>query len=70
VLPALVAALHDDNASVRAGAAATLAQLGPDAREALEAVEEACRDTDEAVRKQAETAVQKIRGQRLPAPKK
>ena len=52
--------MRDANASIRAGAASTLGQIGAEAEEAVAALQQALKDPDDVVQKQAETALKKI----------
>jgi HEAT repeat protein len=60
--PALVGALKDRDASVRCEAILALLKFGPDASDALPALNEVCqKDTDANVRAYAAKAVEKIK---------
>jgi HEAT repeat protein len=62
VVPALAGALRDRDAAVRGAAALCLLRIGPEAREAVPALEEAARtDRDRRVRTYAARALEKIR---------
>src|SRR5437879_4450163 len=59
-LPAVIAALHDRTAGVRAAAALVLLQLGPDAVDAVPALTELRQDKDAQVRGYAARALERI----------
>jgi HEAT repeat protein len=61
-IPAVVGALKDRDAGVRAEAALALINLGPAAKEAEPALEEASKDSDATVRGYAKKALERIRG--------
>jgi HEAT repeat protein len=63
-VPALIKALADPDADVRALAVHVLGSLGGDARSALPAVEKLQKDDDERVRKLAARAVEQIKGKK------
>jgi HEAT repeat protein len=64
VVPALVRTLKDPDAGVRREVAEALERLGPQAREAAAALEEAARnDTDPEVRREAKEAFERVSGQ-------
>ncbi len=56
-VPALIAALNDENSYVRWNAAVALGHLGPDAREAVPALIAALKDTDQSVQYDAAIAL-------------
>ena len=56
----LIANLHDKNASIRAGAAAALGDIGPQGKGAVPELVKALKDEDESVRRRAATALSKI----------
>jgi HEAT repeat protein len=60
-VPALMKALQEGNPSVRVYAAQILGEIGPAAKDAVPALEATL--PDPSLRAQAETALQKIRGQ-------
>ncbi|HMF12701.1 MAG TPA: HEAT repeat domain-containing protein [Gemmataceae bacterium] len=60
LVPALVALLKDDDAYVRRGAARLLGQIGPNAKDALEPLEEALQDADKGVTKEVLRAYKRI----------
>jgi HEAT repeat protein len=60
VVPALIAALHDENQYVRNYAAAALGNIGPEAKEAVPALIVALGDESEHVRAQSSEALGKI----------
>jgi len=64
VVPALTAALRDDNAFVRRDAAVALGKLGPAARGAVPALQAARKDREPRVRKAAAAALQHIHAER------
>jgi HEAT repeat protein len=59
-VPALVEALKDENAQVRAGAASALGTIGPEAKVAVSSLTELVQDRDEIVRSEAAAALKKI----------
>lgn len=61
-IPTLVLALHDENARVRRDAVRSLGKMGPEARDALGAVQALANDPDEDVKKAAKDAARKISG--------
>jgi hypothetical protein len=60
LVPVLIALLKDENADVRLGAAKLLGQIGPDAKDALEPLADACVDPDKRVLKEIITASKRI----------
>jgi HEAT repeat protein len=60
VVPALAAALADQNIYVRRDAAIALAKFGPEAREAVPALTAALNDKDQRLREMAGKALKKI----------
>ena len=62
VVPALTESLKDHDADVRWGAAIGLAYFGPQAKSALDALEELQSDKDARVRNAAKTAISRIKG--------
>jgi len=61
VIPALVEALRDEASLVRSQAANTLGHFGPQAKDAIPALEIAAQDSDPMVSAQAKIALQKVR---------
>jgi HEAT repeat protein len=64
-VPALISAVKDKNRQVRMEAVATLGEMGPAAKGAISALEEAVRiaGADQGARNAAESALKKIRGE-------
>ena len=63
-IPAVINALKDADAGVRAEAALALLNLGTDAADAAPALAEATKDRDPKVRTYADKALEKVRGDR------
>jgi HEAT repeat protein len=61
-VPALIAALGDNDREVRILAAHVLGQIGPGAREAVEALNRAAQDSDKDVKETARKALEKVQG--------
>ena len=61
-IPALIGALKDSDAAVRAAATLALLKIGPDAQDAAEALAEAQKDKDPKVRDLAAKALQRVQG--------
>jgi hypothetical protein len=62
LLPALKALLKDEEPYVRRGAARLIGQIGPNAKDAMEALEESMVDPDKGVVKETLAARKRIRG--------
>ena len=64
VVPAMIALLKDEVWEMRRGAAWLLGKLGPDAKDAIPALTRALKDPNASVRKKAEEALMKIKGEK------
>ena len=61
IVPALIPCLEDKSASVRALSAELLGKIGPDARAAVKALDNALDDKDPTVRASARKALEQIK---------